>query len=319
MATYSEIVARVVANVGRSDKQSTVEALVNEQIQAICQEHNFWFMEEVVGRMLLSEQHKYALPSDFKDWGEVVLLEHGGLVRPGGTIAAVSDAAGDTTQTLTVTFIDYVGDLRTESQALNGTESVPFSAGMAQIRDLTLDAACAGTVTVSTSGAALATLAAGETLASYRVSIDSSTLEGPRTEGYCLSHFGLLDEGTPTMFSDDRGELRVWPPLPDADDKYSLRLRYYRILPSLSGVQTNEITTRWPQLLVARVCEAFYAGLPNAGKLAQEWRNKVNDPVTGMRSMIRASNTRQLAEHTNNVRERIQGRLGRSWHPGYSR
>lgn len=309
MATFSEIVDRVVSATGRSDKQAAIENLVNDEIRAICREHNLYFMEEVVGRMLLTDQHKYALPSDFKDWGEVVLLAHTGAVLPGGTVEALSSAAGDTTQTLTITFVDYVGDKRTETHTLTGVSPVAFTAGMAQIWKLTLSAVCAGTVTVrlSSAGATQATLAPGVTTAEYRVTLTSTVLEGPRSQGYCLGHYGILDTGTPAMFSDDRGELRLWPPLPETSTGHSLRLRYYKFPATLSGSQTHELTTRWPDLLIARVCLAFYNTLPNAGKLADEWRKTLEHPRSGMRGLIRYSNSRRLADLTNNVRERIPG------------
>ncbi len=315
MATFSALATQIVQAAGRTDKQALIETLLNDERRAICREHNHYFMEEVVGRMLVVDQHKYALPSDFKDWGEVVCLRHNGDVRPGGLVEALSDNAGDTTQTLTITFLDYVGDLRTEAHLLTGVTPVSFSGGMAQIKKIAFSASTLGTITIRKSpGGATLTFTSGTVPSTiYPVSLDEIPLEGPRSEPYCLSHFGLLDTGDPEMFSDDRGELRVWPPIPDEADRWSLRLRYYKYLPDLSGSQTDEMTNRWPELLVARTLVTFYSRLPNGSKEADEHRKKVKDPMLGMPALIRMSNSRRLAELSSNLRDRqLHRRTGRS-------
>jgi len=296
--TFAQIVSRVVATTGRADKQADIEATVNGEMLAIQREHNLYFMEEVVGRMVVVDQHKYALPTDFKDWGDVALLEHRGDVRPGGAVEALSDSAADTNQNVTINYVDYVGDLREETQALVGVTPVPFTGGMAQLISVTLSAVCAGTVVICkvSAGATLAVLLPGETTATFGISLDSVPLEGPRTEGFLLADYNLLDTGAPERFSDDRGELRVWPPRPDEADRWSLRLRYYKYLPELSGSQTNELTLRWADLVEARATAKFYITLPQGAKEAVEWNKRVDHPRKGMPGLIRVSNQRRLTD-----------------------
>lgn len=80
----------------------------------------------------------------------------------GGTVSAVSSAAGDTTQTLTITGITTDGTYTTGTIALNGTTAVVNSTTTwDEIFTATLDAATTGTVTLAnvTTGLAITTIA----------------------------------------------------------------------------------------------------------------------------------------------------------------
>lgn len=73
-------------------------------------------------------------------------------IDPAGTIEAVSDNAGDTTQDLTVVGLNAAGEVVTEQQTLNGTTPVAFSETIATILKATLSGAAAGNVTVREAG-----------------------------------------------------------------------------------------------------------------------------------------------------------------------
>jgi len=67
----------------------------------------------------------------------------------GSVASLVSTAAADTTQTATLVGIDVVGAAQEEALALNGVVPVLGAAQWSDLRSVTLDAACVGTLTVS--------------------------------------------------------------------------------------------------------------------------------------------------------------------------
>jgi hypothetical protein len=66
-----------------------------------------------------------------------------------GVFDAVSSAAGDTTQSLTVFGLDGSGNAISETKKLSGTTNVQGSTSFTKVVGCVLDGACAGTVTVS--------------------------------------------------------------------------------------------------------------------------------------------------------------------------
>lgn len=65
-----------------------------------------------------------------------------------GTVQAVSSAAGDTTQSITVTYRDSAGNKLTESQTLSGQTPVAFTANMERLLKALKSATTAGDVAV---------------------------------------------------------------------------------------------------------------------------------------------------------------------------
>lgn len=87
-------------------------------------------------------------------------------VTAGDTVEAISSAAGDTTQTLTIRARKADGTIVSETKTLTGTAAVVFSVNAAVDRILKaeLSATCAGTITVrkNSAGATYRTIPIGE-------------------------------------------------------------------------------------------------------------------------------------------------------------
>lgn len=83
--------------------------------------------------------------------------------------------------------------------------------------------------------------------------------------------FGKLDKGSPEKYTLYRGALWVWPPKPQLITE-KLRLEYFKFLPTISGGQSNELTTNWSDLVTAEATWQFYSQLPNAEKQATFWK-----------------------------------------------
>lgn len=86
-------------------------------------------------------------------------------ITPSGGIEMVSDNAGDTTQTVTVTGRDAAGEIITDVQTLNGTSTVAFTGTFERILKVVKSASTTGTVTVrkASAGGDLVTMAAAIT------------------------------------------------------------------------------------------------------------------------------------------------------------
>lgn len=87
-------------------------------------------------------------------------------IDPAGLVEMLSSNAGDTTQTVTIHYLDETGTLLTEAKTLNGTTPVDFVDSMAAILKIVISAAHTGTVTIRKDGA-------GSTI----VAIESGVLE----------------------------------------------------------------------------------------------------------------------------------------------
>lgn len=87
-------------------------------------------------------------------------------IDPAGLVEMLSSDAGDTTQTVTITYLDETGAFLTEVKTLNGTIVVDFVDSMAAILKIVVSAAHAGTITIRKD-------AAGSTI----VAIESGVLE----------------------------------------------------------------------------------------------------------------------------------------------
>lgn len=74
-------------------------------------------------------------------------------IDPTGLVEILSSAAGDTTQTVTVNYLDAAGVLAQETKTLNGTTPVAFVASMSAILRALKSASTAGTITIRKSGA----------------------------------------------------------------------------------------------------------------------------------------------------------------------
>lgn len=70
-----------------------------------------------------------------------------------GTVEMVSSAAGDTTQTVTIDFLDAAGVKQAETRTLNGTTAVAFTGTMTAILRALKSATTTGIITVRKSGA----------------------------------------------------------------------------------------------------------------------------------------------------------------------
>lgn len=87
-------------------------------------------------------------------------------ISAGDTVEAISSAAGDTSQTLTIRARKADGTIVSETKTMNGTTAIVFSVNAAVDRILKaeLSATCAGTVTVrkNSAGATYRTIPIGE-------------------------------------------------------------------------------------------------------------------------------------------------------------
>jgi len=86
-------------------------------------------------------------------------------ITPAGKVEMLSSAAGDTTQTVTISYRDTAGAIQTEVQTLNGTTVVDFADTMDRILKIIMSATATGTITIRKDGDAggLATLEPGIT------------------------------------------------------------------------------------------------------------------------------------------------------------
>ena len=75
-------------------------------------------------------------------------------ITPAGVIEMVSDAAGDTTQTVTIYGRDSAGTLINDAKTLNGTTVVDFTGTFERILKIVISAAHTGVVTIRKDGAA---------------------------------------------------------------------------------------------------------------------------------------------------------------------
>lgn len=84
-------------------------------------------------------------------------------IAPTGTVEALSSAAGDTTQTLTIVGRDASGVLQTETKTLTGATPVAFTTALERILKMTLSGTCTGTISIRevTGGEVLATMEPG--------------------------------------------------------------------------------------------------------------------------------------------------------------
>ena len=100
------------------------------------------------------------------------------------TLEMLSSAAGDTTQTVTVTGRDAAGSIATEVKTLNGTTVVSFTTTLERVLKMVMSATAVGTITVrrSASGPTVATLAIGET--NSHISFQRSASEAGATTRY---------------------------------------------------------------------------------------------------------------------------------------
>jgi hypothetical protein len=69
-------------------------------------------------------------------------------ITPAGAVEMVSDAAGDTTQNITVVGRNAAGELITDTQTVNGTTAVDFVGTFERILKVTKSAATTGTLTI---------------------------------------------------------------------------------------------------------------------------------------------------------------------------
>lgn len=74
-------------------------------------------------------------------------------IDPTGLVEMLSSAAGDTTQTVTIDYLDAAGNLAAETKTLNGTTAVAFVASMSAILRALKSATTTGTITIRKSGA----------------------------------------------------------------------------------------------------------------------------------------------------------------------
>ena len=84
-------------------------------------------------------------------------------ISASGALRIVSSSLSDTTQNLTITGRNPVGEIVTETKQLNGTTPVTFDTTWERILKAHLDVTCVGTVTISavTGGATLITMEPG--------------------------------------------------------------------------------------------------------------------------------------------------------------
>jgi len=73
-------------------------------------------------------------------------------ITPAGTVEMLSSDAGDTTQSVTITYRDTTGAIQSEAQTLNGTNIVSFANTMDRILKVVMSAPATGTVTIRKSG-----------------------------------------------------------------------------------------------------------------------------------------------------------------------
>lgn len=78
MATFTDIVNRIIESTGRSDKQTTIEGRAGDAITEIQRLHNHYFMEEIATRALVVDADDYDVPTDFKDPINVWLIDSTG-------------------------------------------------------------------------------------------------------------------------------------------------------------------------------------------------------------------------------------------------
>jgi len=114
-------------------------------------------------------------------------------------IEALSSAAGDTSQTLTITGRDAAGVLVSEIKTLNGTTAVIFSVigVIERVLKAELSATCAGTITVrrSVAGATIRTIPIGERgfMAPFRqLASDPSSQKDYYVKGFWKNTHGSL-------------------------------------------------------------------------------------------------------------------------------
>ncbi len=87
-------------------------------------------------------------------------------------------------------------------------------------------------------------------------------------------NFSAADKGEPEAYRIWKGQLFIYPP--NRDTERTLRLPYWAWSAAIAGVQTNELSVRWPDLWVARGTVEYFRILRDF-KAAGEW---MGDPRT---------------------------------------
>lgn len=107
------------------------------------------------------------------------------------------------------------------------------------------------------------------------------------------------DEGDPEAYSIFKETIYVWPPEPQDADK-DLHVEFYKYLDVLEFAQSptedsNELTTRWDDLIEAWATWKFYTELPgdSAGEEAKRW---MSIALSFYEELIKYSNTIRLKD-----------------------